>query len=1073
MKKCPYCSKYLMNARAIICIHCGCNVATGEAITTALPSKTPSVPFPPRISSGSSVRKIIAAAKCICAAALLIFIGVYWFNVYNNNKAQETVTASSNSLFSSGIPPALAGNAVETEGKNDETATKTVLIGDQKLADLAIAELSGDTNFEFYERAEIDKILDEHKLYRAGLSSTELMKLFPHAELIAVISPSDITAFNLKNGFLLVKYPHLDKVSEIVEQLKIAREKMRDVKPVLLSIVALRDGGVASASRRQIPALALALERALIASPKIQMLERNYLNSVLDERKLSEEFYRLAPSAKLIRLEFSFGATGAAVDLTLRLSDIQGKILFKETISDCFVDSSNKLKSSVAALQEFLQTSAPGITAENTQAEAKSYFEEHLRLLNLREPRQAEQKLTAALALDPDNFLYQENYLAFRHNKLSSHTSDLWTSVINARQEIRMRDKSDKVAAEAQKTLDGLLKSIGQNNQQQLALCEEALALCRKKAKALPEKQDTFLYLNGFIAGLSSLRYQHDAIYGVSGLEKAETIAPYSPVQQDWLNRALPLYFGEMSRRYSSTRISSNFHSNPYLSGLLFDAEIIADAIIWLVKTQKAYIERHPDQVNPNFNISEYLWLPMDSFGMVDAGVLSKFPQELIDDAKKSNLKILQNYGYIIDILRSVSLHKQDKKLVVEKYKQFLQDIKNGRNFELSNYRFPIRDFIRRLAPEYNRLLCQADAEVFQQVDPKAVSQYEIWKREFERLSEGTDTYAKRVIALAPQMVKAASDEKTRALLDRIQFSTLGSYINNGRPVQKQAFDAVQYDGISVELPFLLRNAEYNTRITVSAADRNMIYFIVRNSKKLLFMQYDVTKNIAPELIHELSINPPWQDMVLKIEGKYMLLANGEELTIINYPAMTTRNVIKNLPPVQALAILNNRIYVIGGDKEIIMLSSDLDGNNRRVEFSSKTEETSLKIEKIGVWRCKVLCADPDNSRLIFDLYANNGTKTQGIYEYLPDKQAANQLVGDTRRAAWGNNILLVGYKKIDLFNPKSNQVEPTGMEFFTQKAETISWNYDFDSAYLYPESLILVKMDCLIKLSKKIRITE
>jgi hypothetical protein len=238
-------------------------------------------------------------------------------------------------------------------------------------------------------------------------------------------------------------------------------------------------------------------------------------------------------------------------------------------------------------------------------------------------------------------------------------------------------------------------------------------------------------------------------------------------------------------------------------------------------------------------------------------------------------------------------------------------------------------------------------------------------------------------------------------------------------------------------------------------------------------MQYDVTKNIAPELIHELSINPPWQDMVLKIEGKYMLLANGEELTIINYPAMTTRNVIKNLPPVQALAILNNRIYVIGGDKEIIMLSSDLDGNNRRVEFSSKTEETSLKIEKIGVWRCKVLCADPDNSRLIFDLYANNGTKTQGIYEYLPDKQAANQLVGDTRRAAWGNNILLVGYKKIDLFNPKSNQVEPTGMEFFTQKAETISWNYDFDSAYLYPESLILVKMDCLIKLSKKIRITE
>ena len=104
MKKCPYCSKYLMNARAVICIHCGRNVVTGEAIPTAMPSKkssdslppkisssppaskTPPDTLPPKVSSDAKIsprsygKKVFYAAKLTGAIALVIFAGACLFD---------------------------------------------------------------------------------------------------------------------------------------------------------------------------------------------------------------------------------------------------------------------------------------------------------------------------------------------------------------------------------------------------------------------------------------------------------------------------------------------------------------------------------------------------------------------------------------------------------------------------------------------------------------------------------------------------------------------------------------------------------------------------------------------------------------------------------------------------------------------------------------------------------------------------------------------------------------------------------------------------------------------------------
>ena len=120
MKKCPFCSKYLMHQRAVICIHCGRNVVTGEAIPVAAPSKKTPVSRPPKISPETPPPKVSSAAPAsekpprgtgrkiffmltlICVMAAAIFAGAYGFKVYSNYKTPE---AGSIAVTVNGVSP--------------------------------------------------------------------------------------------------------------------------------------------------------------------------------------------------------------------------------------------------------------------------------------------------------------------------------------------------------------------------------------------------------------------------------------------------------------------------------------------------------------------------------------------------------------------------------------------------------------------------------------------------------------------------------------------------------------------------------------------------------------------------------------------------------------------------------------------------------------------------------------------------------------------------------------------------------------------------------------------------------
>ena len=161
LKKCPYCSKYLLNQRAVICIHCGRHVATGEAIPTKITAKPAAkTKAPAAIESPAEAKtetekhtretspkrsggKAVYALKLAAAVALVIFALAWLLKAYNESKTSDEssgmnaaanagseANAAGSSAFprpGSAIPEVLAGNAVETKETIDETATETML----------------------------------------------------------------------------------------------------------------------------------------------------------------------------------------------------------------------------------------------------------------------------------------------------------------------------------------------------------------------------------------------------------------------------------------------------------------------------------------------------------------------------------------------------------------------------------------------------------------------------------------------------------------------------------------------------------------------------------------------------------------------------------------------------------------------------------------------------------------------------------------------------------------------------------------------------------------------------------
>lgn len=302
--------------------------------------------------------------------------------------------------------------------------SKIVLIGDKAVSDLVAAEMSSDENLCFVERNEIEKILREHKLAMTSMAGSDAVKLFPHADIIVLISstkagngmkPSSVVIFNAKNGFRLAKeflpQDNIQARNSIIAFLRKSISKYVSPDSIFLSSGIVRNAGIPERQKYKMAEIAFILYERLGKADHIQIMERDDLGVVLDERKLSEAEFRLNPSTHIINMEFSPGSEADKIDLILSLADSSGKKLFHKKYID--IQSADTAFAELCEALNTVSSSAPFNPAD----EARHYYNEtqsYLNGLNFCFPSDWDSnygaKVNAMVALAPnvDKYRYEE-----------------------------------------------------------------------------------------------------------------------------------------------------------------------------------------------------------------------------------------------------------------------------------------------------------------------------------------------------------------------------------------------------------------------------------------------------------------------------------------------------------------------------------------------------------------------------------------------------------------------------------------------------------------------------------------
>lgn len=154
----------------------------------------------------------------------------------------------------------------------------------QNLADLALAELSGDANIAFLERSEIEQIKKELRL--SALSDfVPDPRLMQNAQVFAVMLKQDFVAFDARTGVRLVDLPNISAETvggalrdAIVKRQSLAASQLRKLSCMPLVPANLSENQEALARR-----LETTLLRSLGNLKDVVLLERRHLLLLLNE----------------------------------------------------------------------------------------------------------------------------------------------------------------------------------------------------------------------------------------------------------------------------------------------------------------------------------------------------------------------------------------------------------------------------------------------------------------------------------------------------------------------------------------------------------------------------------------------------------------------------------------------------------------------------------------------------------------------------------------------------------------------------------------------------------------------
>ncbi|MBS1370248.1 MAG: hypothetical protein HPZ91_09875 [Lentisphaeria bacterium] len=339
-------------------------------------------------------------------------------------------------LFFCGTLAALPAIALLTEGDESD-----------RFADLAVAKYG--TEFTFVEREEIERLQKEHRLqqFKPAVSPG-----FLKADLLAVIEngrggkegeirPSRLIVFDSSNGLRLLVRPLPDDPEESLAAfgllLREAMQKTLPGKAKLLTLAAVRNGGVGEHLEPEIRYVAADLQRRLQYLPGVIVTEREFLDRLLNEAELKGIPAKLPPNDLLLRLEFvPDGGRKEDFRTILRITEATGRLLFSREFSGASRADSGAIAETVADALRIIPSSTPPAAEE----EARCFFREAMYQKYQGDPRQAVRRLYSAIALAPAVAGYRTYAIDTLSNELPERNPD--ESIVKILNEIKALDLS-------------------------------------------------------------------------------------------------------------------------------------------------------------------------------------------------------------------------------------------------------------------------------------------------------------------------------------------------------------------------------------------------------------------------------------------------------------------------------------------------------------------------------------------------------------------------------------------------------------------------------------------------------
>jgi hypothetical protein len=293
-----------------------------------------------------------------------------------------------------------------------ETLVKVLTVAEAKLS-----ELSG---VEMLERAAIDRVLAEHKLTLSGLVAADQAVAIGKLLTVDLFAVLDAGADAKEVGGLVIFDAHTGvrlwdaalpagkfdaTVRGVVDAVAAARQKHQKVKQLRpVCVLTVRNVDLPRDMDAFCDSVGLLLERRLVASPDLAVLERRRLNQVNRERDLptASPLRQLLASVVTLELEVGRSAEKDGLRATALLSDGQGKSLGKATVEigkrDAAALSAALLRETARVLEAKVAPAEP-----ERKREAARFLREAEFYLGHKDPVRALPAAQSAQALSPDD----------------------------------------------------------------------------------------------------------------------------------------------------------------------------------------------------------------------------------------------------------------------------------------------------------------------------------------------------------------------------------------------------------------------------------------------------------------------------------------------------------------------------------------------------------------------------------------------------------------------------------------------------------------------------------------------